>query len=214
MFTGIIEALGRIEAVQSVSGGARMVVCPPRPLEGLQTGESISINGVCQTAEPASTAGRLVFFQSGETLRRSTLGSLKPGDIVNIERALRADSRLGGHFVMGHVDGVGEIRRFDRSGESWTLEVAYPRELGVYMAPKGSVAVDGISLTLAKVTGESFTVAVIPHTVRDTTLSQAAAGRPVNLEADMFARYVVRALEGMAGRGESVSMELLRRAGF
>lgn len=214
MFTGIIEARGRIEAVQSVSGGARLTICPPQPLEALDLGESIAVNGVCLTVEPGSNAGRQVFFQSTETLTRSTLGGLKTGDIVNMERALRADGRLGGHFVMGHVDGVGNVRRFDRSGESWTLEVAYPRELAVFLAPKGSVSVDGISLTVVKVTDESFTVAVIPHTAEGTTLRETASGRPVNIEVDMFARYVVRALEGMEGRDKGVSMNLLRRAGF
>src|SRR5207247_2464263 len=147
------------------------------------------------TAEPASQADSLVFFLSPETLGCTSLARLSPGTLVNIERSLRADSRLGGHLVMGHVDAIGAVRRFEREGEGWILEVAYPRELAPYLAVKGSIAVDGVSLTIARLESNYFAAAIIPHTVQATNLQYVKAGDPVNLEVDILARYVIRALE-------------------
>lgn len=214
MFTGIIETLGQVQEMARTVGGARLFVMPPAPLADLAIGESIAVNGVCLTAEPESRPGRLVFFLSGETLSRSTLGRLERGSAVNLERALRADSRLGGHLVLGHVDGVGTIRRFDRQGDAWELEIGFPNELAPFLAAKGSVAVDGISLTLARLEDDRFTVAVIPHTAEMTNLKRAGAGAAVNLEVDVLARYVVRALETYGPQSGRVTEDLLRRAGF
>jgi riboflavin synthase len=215
MFTGIIETLGAVQELTGVQGGARLTLAPQSPLRELAAGESIAIDGVCLTAESASRPDRLQFFLSAETLSRSTLAELRPGAWVNLERALRADSRLGGHLVLGHVDAIGTVRRFDRLGEDWTLEVAYPAQLAPYLAEKGSVAVDGISLTLAALSESFFSVAVIPHTAEVTNLRQAASGTRVNLEADVLARYVVRALQTHGNKGSgAVTEDLLRRAGF
>ena len=173
MFTGIIETLGRVENLSRTGqAGARLAVAPERPLAALAAGESIAVNGVCLTAEKESTDRRLVFFASPESLTRSTLGELRAGDAVNLERALRADGRLGGHLVMGHVDAIGTIQRLERVGEAWDLEVAYPRELASLIAQKGSIAVDGISLTVAALGEGTFTVAVIPFTYDGTRLSR------------------------------------------
>lgn len=214
MFTGIIESLGQVQEKARTAGGARLFVIPPAPLADLAIGESIAVNGVCLTAEPDSRPGRLVFFLSDETLARSTLGRVERGGAVNLERALRADSRLGGHLVLGHVDGVGTLRRFDRRGDAWELEVGFPADLAPYLAPKGSVAVDGISLTLASLEGDRFTVAVIPHTAEMTNLKALGAGAEVNLEVDVLARYVVRALQTYGPQSGRVTEDLLRRAGF
>lgn len=218
MFTGIIEISAELATLRPATEGSRLEVRPapsPEPL-ATETGESIAINGVCLTLEAGSAPDRWRFFASPETLRRTTLGALRPGAALNLERALRAGDRLGGHFVAGHVDAVGEITRWERLGESWELEVAFPAELAPLLAVKGSVAVDGISLTVATLTAGRFTVAVIPHTVAVTNLRAAVVGQPVNLEADMFARYVVRALEAQQHQSSppALSPELLARAGF
>ena len=214
MFTGIIETLGTIRELSRAEGGSRLTVAPQAPWPDLVAGESIAISGVCLTVEQDSRSDRLVFFLSSETLSRTTLGQARRGGAVNLERALRADGRLGGHLVMGHVDGLGTIRRFDRTGESWTLEIEFPSELAPFLAPKGSIAVDGISLTVVDLSDRVFTVAVIPHSVQSTNLALAAPGTPVNLEVDMLARYVVRALEVYGRKPGSVSLEMLKRAGF
>jgi riboflavin synthase len=215
MFTGIIELTGRLrDRPRPAGSGVRLEVIPAIPLRDLAIGESIANNGVCLTAEPGSTAERLIFFASPETLQRTTLGLLEAGQMLNLERSLRADARLGGHLVMGHVDGLGTIRRWEQQGESWELEVEFPSELARFIASKGSIAVDGISLTVVDLHADSFTVAVIPHTAGQTTLAGFAPGRRVNLEVDMLARYVVRALECLAGKPDAVNADLLRRAGF
>jgi riboflavin synthase len=225
MFTGIIETIGRLEQKTASQGRARLVVAPREPLAGLAAGESIAVNGVCLTVEATSHSDRLVFFTSSETLARTTLDRIHVGTMVNLERALRADGRLGGHLVQGHVDAVGMISRFDRTGEEWMLQVAYPAELAPFLAIKGSVAVDGISLTVAALTRGAFSVAIIPHTVAVTNLAAAVASDAVNLEVDMLARYVVRALSvygrcggadagGADAGGSNVTRELLGRAGF
>ena len=189
MFTGIVAGMGRVRAV-AVSrrrGGRRIEIEPPKGFGRLAAGESICVSGVCLTAlEP----GRILSADlSGETLRRSTLGGLAAGDSVNLERALRWGDRLSGHFVMGHVDAVARLISVSRDGNSWTLRVAVPPGLSALFAEKGSVALDGVSLTVAERGARSFTVAMIPETRRRTTLGRAAAGSSFNLEADIFARY-------------------------
>lgn len=214
MFTGIIKIRGRLDGRQTSEGGLRLFVTPTPPIGDLEIGESIAVNGVCLTAEPGSRPGNLIFFLSSESLTRSTLGELETGAALNLERALTAHERLGGHIVLGHVDAVGEIRRWERRGEAWELEIAHPSALAPFMAEKGSVAIDGISLTLATSGEGVFTVAVIPHTAASTTLDAAAPGLRVNLEADVLARYAVRALEYAGSAGSAVTEDLLRQAGF
>ena len=180
-----------------------------RVLDGLQVGDSVNIDGVCQTAvsiEENSFAVETV----AETLTRTTLGTLGVGQAVNLERSLRADQRLGGHLVLGHVDGIARIRqRTERDGEH-RFEIEPPPALDRYIAPKGSVALDGISLTVAEVRGDAFTVAVIPHTFDNTTLSHRRTGDSVNLEVDVIARYVERLL----GEQSQLSFEDMRDMGY
>jgi riboflavin synthase len=193
MFTGIIEELGRVHSIEERGENARIVISARVVTEGTNHGDSIAVNGVCLTAldiRPDSFAADV----SRETLQRSTLGSLKPGVPVNLERAVTPATRLGGHIVQGHVDGRGQFAGVEDHGESWTVRIAYPQELGRYLVFKGSVAVEGISLTIAGLTGEYFEVAIIPKTWEVTNLSQLKPGDHVNLEVDVIAKYVERLL--------------------
>ena len=194
MFSGIIESLGTVEALERRGEDARLVVRHGFGDVELSLGESICTSGVCLTAVEIP-AGFYVADLSGETLRRTTLGSLRPGDRVNLERSLRLGDRLSGHFVFGHVDGVGRIDVLEHSGAGYTLRVTTDPVLAPYLVDKGSIAVDGISLTMCDVSDTSFGVAVIPHTFSVTTLSRRRVGEAVNVEIDMLARYARRALE-------------------
>jgi riboflavin synthase len=187
MFTGIVAGLGRVTEVANRRGGLRLAIDPPAQFGRFASGESVSVAGVCLTA--LSDGRRFVADLSRETLRRSRLGRLAPGDPVNLERALRWGDRLSGHFVMGHVDGVVRVRRIARAGNSWTYTFSLPRSLSRYVAAKGSVALDGVSLTVAARRAGAFDVAVIPETRRRTTLGRSEAGDAVHFEADVFARY-------------------------
>ena len=193
MFTGIIEELGSVRSIEERGENARIVISARVVTEGTNHGDSIAVNGVCLTAldiQPDSFAADV----SRETLQRSTLGRLEPGAPVNLERAVTPATRLGGHIVQGHVDGRGQFAGVEDHGESWTIRIAYPKELGRYLVFKGSVAVEGISLTIAGLTGEYFEVAIIPKTWEVTNLSQLTPGDHVNLEVDVIAKYVERLL--------------------
>jgi len=190
-----------------------LTVAPENSIENLREGESIAVEGVCLTVEHGSSSKELSFFLSAETLSRTTLGDLKSNETVNLERSLGLGDRLGGHFVMGHVDAIGRIKRLDQEGEAWNLEVEYPELMRPYLAPKGSVAISGISLTTVSILPASFTVAVIPHTYGATSLRDKRPGSPVNLEADMIARYVVQYLSHMSTK-PGIDRELLEKAGF
>lgn len=194
MFSGIVESLGTVESFDPHGEDARLVVRHGFGAVELAMGESIATSGVCLTAV-AFPPGAYAADLSAETLRRTTLGSLRVGDVVNLERSLRLGDRLSGHFVFGHVDGVGRVTAMDRSGAGYTLRVETDPSLAPYLVDKGSIAVDGISLTLCDVRDSSFAIAVIPHTYDVTTLSRRQVGDPVNLEIDMLARYARRALE-------------------
>ena len=188
MFSGIVAGLGRVESFERTGrGGARLTVRPPARFGRFARGESVSVSGVCLTA--LSRSSRLLADLSAETLDRSTLGFLDAGSFVNLERALRWGDRLSGHFVMGHVDAVTRVVRIVRRGNSWTYTFDVPRGLGRFVVEKGSVALDGVSLTVAARRGRHFDVAVIPETFRRTTLGKARAGSRVNFEIDVFARY-------------------------
>lgn len=213
MFTGLVECLGTVEALDAVEGGMRLTLRPDPSVQNLEIGESIAVNGACLTAENGSTADRLIFFASDETLSKTSLGALKAGSLVNLERAMAVGDRLGGHLVMGHVDCVGNLKRLDRHGDGWDLEIEFPESFRPFAAPKGSVAIDGISLTPVEVTARTLTVAIIPHTYEKTSLRSRKTGDPVNLEADIIARYVVQFLTNTAESG-GVSAELLKKAGF
>jgi riboflavin synthase len=194
MFTGIIEELGKVRDVEQRGENARIVIEARIVTEGTSHGDSIAVNGVCLTAldvQPDSFAADV----SRETLLRSTLGSLKAGTPVNLERAVTPATRLGGHIVQGHVDGRGELVGVEDLGESWTVRFAYPNEIARYLVFKGSVAVEGISLTIAALADDYFEVAIIPKTWEVTNLSQLKTGDRVNLEVDVIGKYVERLLE-------------------
>jgi riboflavin synthase len=202
MFTGLVEALGTVTRREpDGAGGAHLTVACPFAAE-LTVGESVAVNGACLTV--VERAGEAFHAQMGpETLHRTNLGDLRPGDRVNLERSLRLGDRLGGHIVQGHVDGVGRIAERHPSGEWETVWFTCPPELTALMVPKGSVAVDGVSLTLVDVAADRFSVMLIPHTLAVTTLGFKRAGDPVNLEADMLAKHVAKLLEAMKHRAVS-----------
>lgn len=214
MFTGIVEETGRVQAVEARAEGRRLRIKAAKVLEDLRQGDSVAVSGVCLTAAEIDGSGFRADV-SRETLERSTLGEARVGTLVNLERAMRVGGRLGGHIVQGHVDGTGVVRVMEeRGGGDWWLEVAAPEEVARYLVYKGSVAVDGISLTVARVEGPVFAVAVIPHTWTHTTLKDARPGVRVNLEIDILAKYVERLLGNMEGRPERLTVEKLRELGY
>jgi riboflavin synthase len=191
MFTGIVEALGRVGAVEvGARGGRRLQVAVPDEAGWrLGPGESVAVSGVCLTVVDVAP-GRIAFDLAEETLRVTTLGGLGEGDPVNLERPLRLDGRLGGHLVLGHVDAVGQVTAVWPEGDGARLDVAVPARLRPFLIPKGSVAIDGVSLTVAALEEDAFGVALIPHTLAVTTLGQRRRGDPVNLEMDVIGKYV------------------------
>lgn len=215
MFTGIIEELGKVRSLEKRGQDARIVVEARVVTEGTREGDSIAVNGVCLTATDVR-ADSFAADVSAETLRRSTLGTLSPGAAVNLERAVTPSTRLGGHIVQGHVDAVGRFASATNHGESWTIRVEYPKEIARYLVFKGSIAVEGISLTIAELTESYFEIAVIPKTWQLTNLSALKAGAPVNLEADIIAKYVERILAfgGKEANSGGVPMEKLSQLGF
>jgi riboflavin synthase len=198
MFTGLIECEGVITRAERVSGGMRLEVYAPEFGRDMGIGDSIAVDGVCLTVAKF-IRGAFLADVSGETLDRTTLGGLRQGGKVNLERALRLSDRLGGHLVSGHVDAVGSLQLRQPAGKFAVYQFGAPASLMQYVVEKGSIAVDGISLTVAKVAEEGFTCAVIPQTEEMTTLKNKAIGSPVNLEADMLAKYVKRFVAGYVG---------------
>jgi len=193
MFTGIIEELGKVSSVEQQGENARVVIEAHTVTEGTKHGDSIAVNGVCLTAldvRPDSFAADV----SRETLERSTLGRLGPGTPVNLERAVTPATRLGGHIVQGHVDARGTFVSAVDHGGSWTVRIAYPAEVARYLVFKGSVAVEGISLTIASLTDDYFEIAVIPKTWEVTNFSHLQPNDAVNLEVDVIAKYIERIL--------------------
>lgn len=200
MFTGIVEEVGRIEVIEHLDEGARLVVATERVADGAAVGDSIAVNGCCLTVTSlVNGAAGFAADVMTETLRVTSLGALGPGSPVNLERALRADARLDGHVVQGHVDGVGRIRSLDVERNATTVWVDAPPEVLRYCVPKGSVAIEGISLTLVDVDAAGFSVSIIPHTWDVTNLASKAVGDPVNLEADVLSKYVEAHVRRMAG---------------
>ncbi len=215
MFTGIIEELGEIASFTERSDGARLEIRAEKVVDGTLEGDSISVNGVCLTALQIGKKG-FAADVSTETLNCSTLGRLKKGDAVNLERAVTPATRLGGHIVQGHVDCRGEFVSAVGEGDFRTVTISYPPEIGRYLVNKGSVTVEGISLTIADLTDTSFEVAVIPKTWEMTNLSSLEPGDPVNLEVDVMAKYVERLLgfENKTQGGSGIKIEKLKRLGI
>jgi riboflavin synthase len=191
VFTGIVEERGRVETM----GGGRLIVDAHTVVRDSDVGASMSVNGVCLTVvERTDTSLR--FDLSEQTLERTCLGDLRPGDPVNLERPVTLVARLGGHLVQGHVDGVGQVTRVEVDGSGGArVSIRLPGELSRYVVERGSIAIDGVSLTIAAVDDDEITVALIPHTLAATTLGLAAPGRRLNVEADVIARYVERSME-------------------
>ena len=202
MFSGIVEEVGRVKAVEERPGGRRFWIAARGVLEGTRVGDSIAVSGCCLTAvavEPMAFAVDAV----PETLSRTTLGAWREGDPVNLERAMRLDQRLGGHLVQGHVDGVGEVREVREEGDGRRIRLALPQPLTRFVAEKGSLAVDGVSLTVAAQDGAGCEIALIPHTLRVTLAGGYAPGTRVNLEVDLLARYLARLLDEASVAGRS-----------
>jgi riboflavin synthase len=195
MFTGLIESTGEVLDVTPIESGFRMRVRAGIAGDLLE-GESVAVNGVCLTAVE-TTSGELRAEIGPETARVTTLGLLKPGSLVNLERAIRADGRLGGHFVLGHVDGTGIVQRVRPEADFYWVTIGYPGLLAPYLIHRGSIAVDGVSLTIAALGPSSFDVQIVPYTWRHTNLRAAGVETAVNLECDMIGKYVARAMEVM-----------------
>ena len=214
MFTGIIEELGQIAALERGADGAKIKISARVVTSETNEGDSISVNGVCLTALDVK-AESFTADVSQETLDKSTLGSLKTGTKVNLERAVTPSTRLGGHIVQGHVDSRGKFISATQSGDFWTVRISFPKEIGQYLVYKGSISVEGISLTIAELAKDYFEIAVIPKTWELTNLSSLKAGDEVNLEADVIAKYVERILlYGRVAESENITIEKLSKLGF
>lgn len=210
MFTGIIKEMGTVIQARVTSAGMTLAVDTATVAESSEVGDSIAANGACLTV---TRLDRKVFHAdvTPETLSKTTLGSLRAGDKVNLELPVAAGERFGGHFVLGHVDGVGVVTEKRQAGDSVMMSFNAPREFTKYLVPKGSVAVDGVSLTVTDILETAFTVSLIPHTLDVTTLGMRSVADKVNLEADMLGKHIY---EYMNARGDGVTLDLLRRTGF
>jgi len=215
MFTGIVVGMGRVAELRRTSFGARLVVNPQGLKLSARPGDSVCVSGCCLTVAPGDRAAPhdLSFDVIQETLAKTMLGKLRVGDAVNLEPSLTANTPMGGHFVQGHVDGVGAVTRVISGVDEWRVTVRPPPPLMPFVIPKGSVAIAGVSLTLAGVTRDTFEVALIPTTLRLTTLASLKVGDGVNLEADIVAKTIVHWLQMQFGEG-GLSMDKLRAAGF
>lgn len=212
MFTGIIEELGKVQGLEKSAAGARIVIAAKTVTDDAGEGDSIAVNGVCLTALNI-TKDSFAADVSDETLRRSTIGDLRVGSSVNLERAVTPATRLGGHIVQGHVDARGSFLGAMQAGDFWTVRIGYPEEIAAYLVFKGSVAVEGISLTVANLTDEYFEIAVIPKTWELTNLHSLKSGDAVNLEADVIAKYVERILN-VREKNTGVTIEKLKQFGY
>jgi len=212
MFTGLIEAICTVKSARRIADGMVLTMALGKLADGTNTGDSIAINGVCLTV--TRLAGGLADFDvSAETLAKSTLGNLRPLSQVNVERAMKATDRFGGHIVQGHIDGTATIKAIDRHGEFADIRFATGAELLDQMAVKGSVAVDGISLTVANMDESSFGVAIIPETLKKTTLGSAKVGNVVNLETDIIVKVIKKQLERILPQ-DRLTIEKLKQLGF
>lgn len=194
MFTGIIEEAGQIARIERHAQGIRLEILTGLVHQGTRKGDSIAVNGCCLTLVASRKQGRksrLAFDLLEETWKRTGFAQLREGKLVNLERALLANGRLDGHFVTGHVDGTGKVTKWERTGNDWILEIKAPSEVSRYLVPKGSITVDGISLTVAAVRAGTLRIFIIPHTLQVTNLRERAVGDAVNLEADILGKYVV-----------------------
>ena len=216
MFTGIVEEVGTLKAIRKGAHSAVLEIQAKVVLEDIHLGDSIAVNGVCLTATSFSPAGFTADVMH-ETLNRSSLAALRPGSRVNLERAMAANGRFGGHIVAGHVDGVGTVRRIEKDDNAIWFTIAAGPEILRYVVEKGSITIDGISLTVARVDADSFAISAIPHTVAVTVLADRKVGDPVNLETDIIGKYVEKLLRPAPEapqRKAGITKEFLTRYGF
>ncbi|WP_432662368.1 riboflavin synthase [Wukongibacter baidiensis] len=216
MFTGLVEEIGIVQSVLKGAKSAKIVIKATDVLDGVKLGDSISTNGVCLTVTDFSSNTFAVDVMA-ETMRRSNLNSLTSGDKVNIERALRLGDRLGGHIVSGHIDGIGIISAFDKEDNAYWITIQTSPEILRYIIHKGSIAIDGVSLTVAYVDEKSFKVSIIPHTKDVTTLLDKSMGTEVNLECDMVGKYIEKLMnfnQKVEDSKSSIDMEFLKKHGF
>lgn len=213
MFTGLIEAIGKVNDIRFSGQENELVVQRPEVFEKVKLGDSIAINGVCLTVS-RFVRGELVFDVMPETLRSSNLHKLTRGSYVNIERALAVGDRLGGHLVTGHIDGVGRVTGKRLEGNAILFAIQTPEEVTEYLIKKGSVAIDGISLTIGDITNEGFWVSIIPHTLAATALQYRQVGDTVNLEGDIIGKYVVQYLKRRQPSSKGIDFDFLKQHGF
>lgn len=214
MFTGLIEDLGTLRDIRIGTNQARLTVATTLPMAELSLGESIAVNGVCLTVT-AFGDGAFSADVSPETLDCSTLGRLSRGHRVNLERALRLSDRLGGHLVTGHIDGQARIVELRQEGNAWRFKFQTAATVSSFLVAKGSVAIDGVSLTVNEVSAETFSLAIIPHTLKLTTLQDYKVGDDVNVETDLLGKYVAKFIQpGASGNPREVTMDLLAKSGF
>ncbi len=213
MFTGIIEGKGKVLKVDHRGETRRLTIEFPSHLTDVQLGDSISINGVCLTVVEKEDQA-LKFDLSAETIKRSILGELKERDPVHLERALRFNDRLGGHFVTGHIDGIGVITEKKKERDFVNLRIRVPENVSKYVVPKGSIAIDGISLTVNEYRGSEILLTLIPYTLEKTTLMNKRTGDSVNLEADILGKYVERLLSHRSRKPDGLDMSFLKEHGF
>lgn len=212
MFTGLIQEVGLVVRLLNHGMDAEIEIACPSLRRQIAVGNSVAVDGVCLTANKMTSAGFLAGI-SNETLKRTTLRNMKGAEKVNLEPALAVGGRLGGHFVQGHVDAVGRLESSKTVGKGWEMDFSYPPELSPFLVEKGSVAVNGISLTIANIPSDIFTVAVIPHTFDSTNLKHMRTGAEVNLEVDILAKYVARILR-LERNDSNVTLDYLREHGF
>ena len=213
MFTGLIEEVGRIENIKPIAGGKTITIRAQSIVKEIKAGDSVSVNGVCLTVTNFSSTGFTV-DAVGETLIKSTIDSLTTGNIVNLETALSFSQKLGGHLVQGHVNGVGKISDIKKLGENYSLSVAIPQELSKYLINEGSIAIDGISLTIAQVQNNNCSFSIIPHTWKNTNLHSKEVGDKVNVEIDVIAKYVENFLRDSKNNNIELNEEWLHKLGY
>ncbi len=214
MFTGLIEEVGQVVKIEPLGNGRRLRILAKTVLEDIKVDDSIAVNGVCLTATKIEQDG---FWADavGDTLKKTTIGSLNIGQKVNLERAMRLSDRLGGHIVQGHIHGIGRVTRLDRISENYFLEINVPQDLQKYLVQEGSIAVDGISFTIARLAENNAGISVIPHTWSKTNLAGRRIGDQLNIECDFFAKYIEKLLISFQNSSKgSLTFERLRELGF
>lgn len=215
MFTGIIVELGKVYEIKKITQGARLSVLSENIIKEASLGDSIAVNGVCLTVSEIDRAKKILNFDvSHETMKMTTIGTLKKDDPVNLEPALTLNTKLGGHLVSGHVEGIGTIKKIEKIGSDIKIEIEAPDEILKYCIKKGSIAVDGISLTIVELFQKSFTVVVIPHTAKMTTIGFKKVGSPVNLESDIIAKYVEKFVSNVTDSKDERLIQKLKDYGF